>query len=146
MHDGNALGPLLGHCFHLVRAQMDARLARYDVTPAQTHVMMHLKHHGGEMLQGNLTQFMRVKPSTVNGILDRMEERGLISRTISGTDARRRVIALTPAGQKQVTLFEHSVQEAERVISAGLSPEELDTLRTLLGRIIRNLEEGQTPC
>ena len=36
------IGPLLGHAAHLARERMDVRLARYDVTPAQTHVLLYL--------------------------------------------------------------------------------------------------------
>ena len=29
MHCGNALGPMLGHCAHLTRERMDARMSRF---------------------------------------------------------------------------------------------------------------------
>lgn len=40
------LGPLLGHAAHLTRERMDARLSRYDMTPAQTHTLLYLCGHG----------------------------------------------------------------------------------------------------
>ena len=75
------LGPMLGRCAHLAKARMDARLSGCDVTPVQTHVLMYLHRHGGQALQCQVTAFLRVKPSTANGILDRMEERELVTRT-----------------------------------------------------------------
>lgn len=143
MHDRNALGPMLGHCAHLARERMDARLSRYDVTPAQTHVLLYLNGHGGQSPQCEVTDFLRVKPSTANGILDRMEEKGLVVRSVSGSDARRRLITLTDKGREQQALFLKSFQETERMILRGLTPEEGETLRRLLGLVIQNLEEDR---
>ena len=80
------LGPLLGHAAHLARERMDARLSRYDVTPAQTHTLLYLCGHGDCAPQRDVVAHLRVKPSTANGILDRMEEKGLIRRA---ADAER---------------------------------------------------------
>ena len=66
------LGPLLGRAAHLTRERMDARLAQFDVTPAQTHVLLYLHDHGGKAPQREVVEHLKVKPSTVNGILDRM--------------------------------------------------------------------------
>ena len=85
-----------------------------------------------------------MKPSTVNGILDRMEEKGLVERTVSGTDARQRLVALTPAGQEREKQVKQTFLEAEALIARGLTVEETDTLRSLLERVIHNLEEDRT--
>lgn len=141
-----ALGPALGRCAHLARERLETRLSRYDVTPAQTHVLLYLNRHGGQAPQGELTEFMKVKPSTANGILDRMTEKGLLVRSVSDADARRRLVTLTGKGLEQQTLFQKSFQEAEDLMLRGFTAEEAETFRSLLGRIIRNLEEDRTTC
>lgn len=83
----NALGPMLGRCAHLSRAGMEARLSQYEVTPVQTHVLLYLIRHGGQAPQCQVTDFLKVKPSTANGILDRMVEKDLVVRSVSGSDA-----------------------------------------------------------
>lgn len=143
MHCGNALGPMLGHCAHLARERMDARMSRFGMTPAQTHVLRLLRLNGGQMLQRELLENLKVKPSTVNGILDRMEEKGLVERSVSGTDARQRVVALTPAGLEREAEVKQSFLEAEALIARGLTEEETNTLRSLLERVIHNLEEDR---
>lgn len=143
MHFGNALGPMLGHCAHLARERMDARMSRFGMTPAQTHVLRFLRQNGGQMPQRELLENLKVKPSTVNGILDRMEEKGLVERSVSGTDARQRVVALTPAGVEREAQAKKSFLEAEALIARGLTEEETDTLRSLLERVIHNLEEDR---
>ena len=139
-----ALGPMLGCCAHLARERMDARMSRFGMTPAQTHVLLHLHQSGGQMPQRELLDSLKVKPSTVNGILDRMEEKGLVERTVSGTDARQRLVALTPAGREREEQVKQTFLEAEALIVQGLTKEETDTLRSLLERVIQNLEEDRT--
>ena len=146
MHCGNALGPMLGRCAHLARERMDARMSRFGMTPAQTHVLRYLRQNGGQMPQRELLENLKVKPSTVNGILDRMEEKGLVERSVSGTDARQRLVALTPAGREREKQAKQSFLEAEALIAKGLTEEETETLRALLERVIHNLEEDRTLC
>ena len=135
---------MLGCCAHLVRARMDARMSRFGMTPAQTHVLLHLRQNGGQMPQRELLDSLKVKPSTVNGILDRMEEKGLVERTVSGADARQRLVALTPAGLEREEQVKQCFLDAETLIARGLTKEEAETLRGLLERVIHNLEEDRT--
>ena len=138
-----ALGPMLGCCAHMARERMDARMSRFGMTPAQTHILLHLHQSGGQLPQRELLDSLKVKPSTVNGILDRMEEKGLVERTVSGTDARQRLVALTLAGRKREEQVKQAFLEAEALIVRGLTKEETDTLRSLLERVIQNLEEDR---
>lgn len=144
MHCQNALGPMLGRTFHLARERMDARMSQYDVTPAQSHALMYLQEHGGQAPQCELTAHLRVKPSTANGILDRMEEKGLLVRSVSGSDARRRLITITDKGRQQQAFCEGCFQEVEAAMVRDFTPDEAQMLRVFLGRIIQNLEEDRT--
>ena len=139
------LGPALGWAAKMAKANMDARVSRYDVTPAQTHVLLYLQQHGGRVPQHELAEFLRVKPSTVNGVLDRMEEKGLVRRSVSGSDARRRLITLTDKGAEQQALFQQSFLDVEEAMVRGFTPEERETLCALLDRVIENLKEESEP-
>ena len=140
------LGPTLGRAAHLVRAGMVARVAPYDVTPVQTHVLLYLHQRGGQAPQFELTAFLQVKPSTANGVLDRMEENGLVRRSVSGRDARRRLISLTEKGRERQEWFQQSFLAAEAAMVRGFSPEETAQLLSLLDRVIQNLEEDAKTC
>ena len=144
MHDQKPLGPMLGQCAHLARERMDARMSRFGMTPSQTHVLLYLRRQGGQVSQGELTAHMRVKPSTVNGILDRLEEKGLVERTVSGTDARQRLVTLTSSGVERESQTKQCFQDAEALIARGMTAEETATLRRLLELVMHNLEEDRT--
>lgn len=145
MNKTQSLGPLLGCVSHLAKGGMDARVARYDVTPSQAHVLLYLCHHGGQAPQAELTEHLMVKPSTANGILDRMVEKGLVERTVHGKDARQRIITLTEAGRERKQRLKEGFLETEAVMIRGFTPEEERTLHELLGRVIENLKEDQNP-
>ena len=137
---------LLGHAAHLSRERMVARLSGYDMTPAQTHALVYLQQNGGQAPQRELTNLLRVKPSTANGILDRMEEKGLIVRTVSGKDARQKIVSLTAKGLEKQSFFQKQVESGDEIGLRGFAPEERDLLRQFLNRIIQNLEEDRNVC
>lgn len=139
--DPRRLGPTLGWAAQMAKCAMDARVSRYDVTPVQTHVLMYLHQHGGQAPQREVTEFLRAKPSTVNGVLDRMEEKGLVRRSVSGQDARRRLITLTDKGAERQARFAESFLANEEALVRGFSAEERETLLRLLDRIVENLKE-----
>ena len=86
------------------------------------------------------------RPSTANGILDRMEEKGLIRRTADENDQRQKQVTATEKGRELNSLVQAAFQEAEAVMVKGLRLEETEALRLLLYRVIENLEEDRTTC
>lgn len=143
MEDLRALGPMLGRAGHLCRERMDHRLARYEMTHAQTHVLLCLQDHGGALDQRTVTDYLKVRPSTANGILDRLEEKGMVVRSVSGRDARRRLITMTEKGREELELFRDAFRDVESLMLRGISPEEAERFYALLERIIQNLEEDR---
>ena len=107
-------------------------------------MLLYLHCRGGQASQRELTGLRRVKPSTMNGVLDRLEEKGFVQRSISGDDARCRLVTLTPKGDAQQALFRQSFLEVEQVMTRGFTPEEKALLPSLLERVIQNLEEDRT--
>lgn len=143
MKHASQLGALLGRSAHLTRERLDARLAQYDVTPAQIHVLRYLSLHENRAPQCEVTAHLKVKPSTANGILDRMEEKGLLLRTVSETDARKRMITLTEKGAARQSDCHLQFEEMEQRMVQGLSDAEQQLLQTLLQKVIDNLEEDR---
>ena len=122
---------------------MDARLTPYDVTPAQIHVLHYLYHCGNEAPQCEVTAHLKVKPSTANGILDRMEEKNLLRRSISESDGRKRLITLTEKGAGLQEVLRQKFEETEQLMTQGFSEAETAQLHELLRRVMVNLEEDR---
>ena len=139
MKDMAFFGPLLGHSAHLARELMRGKMTCYDMTPSQTHVLLYLAEHGPSA-QSLVAEGMRVKAPTANGIIDRMEEKGLLARCVDERDARRRLVSLTQRGESLVAELKRCFDEAEKQIVLGFSPQEQEQLLSFLRRIIENLE------
>lgn len=146
MEKVRSLGQALGCAAHLFRERADARMAGCGVTTLQAHVILYLSCCGGSLSQLELGRHLRVKPSTVNGIVDRMVERGLVERSADASDARRRRVALTQGGLMQLERCRQELLETERLMEKNLSPDELAQLHGLLSRVIQILEEDREQC
>ena len=146
MECASSLGQLLNHCAHLARQYMDRQLRDYQVTPVQSFALIYLHGQEGtaEVNQRDLERELRLKAPTVNGIVDRMAEKGLITRTTSRTDGRCRVLELSGKGREAVEGFQAAARRSEELFRAELSDREEEVLRDLLTRLIANLENEVT--
>ena len=139
-------GMLFGYCDHQVHKLTGKLLRRYDVSPVQCRTLMFLHIAEGEVNQKTLERFLMVKPSTVNGIVDRLEEKGMVTRTASRTDGRCRILALTAQGKQFYDRFTAIVHEVNDRLEKGFSPEEIRLLTSLLLRVAKNLSEEDEVC
>jgi len=113
-------------------------LAPTGITYRQSQVIGWLKIDG-EMTVGELACRMMIEPPTLVGILDRMEGMGWIGRHSSPLDRRRKLLRVTEAAEP---VWERIIECSLRVramATAGLSPEQIETLLGLLRTIHENL-------
>lgn len=146
MDESKTFGQLINCAAHLYRERADARLVKYDITPVQAYVILYISRQGGQVTQQSLGTHLRIKPSTVNGIVDRMVERGLIKRSQDELDARRRHLLLTEEGSVQLQCFRKELLEAETVLESCFNPKELIEFKIYLSRVIEKLEEERNKC
>ena len=142
MDNPQDLGHMLAYCSHLGR-QYGVNLLRrngYDVTPVQTRALACLACRREEVNQRDLERELRLRPSTVNGIVNRLEEKGYISRRASPADGRCRLVSLTAAGKEKVEAFRASLEETNRRFCASLTGEEQTLMKDMLTRMIADLE------
>jgi MarR family transcriptional regulator, organic hydroperoxide resistance regulator len=76
-----------------------------------------------------------VRPTTLTGVLDRLEGRGYITRMPSPTDRRATVITTTAHGQGVADRIRKAMRDLERSAAAGLPPESVDTFRVVLAAL-----------
>jgi DNA-binding MarR family transcriptional regulator len=103
----------------------------FDLTLSQLDA---LKNLGAPCSQRELAQCLHFDASNVTDIVDRLEERGLVVRTIDPTDRRVRRLVLTREGEElRQKLFEQAMAGAPPV--TALSAAEQRSLCALLGKI-----------
>ncbi len=124
------VGETVGVTFELVgrmRAHFERVAAEFDLTPSQARALRVLDE---PCAMGDVAARLHCDPSNVTGIVDRLEERGLVERRVDPADRRRKMIAVTEAGRDlHGRLHERLVRDRPGV--ASLSADELRTFREL---------------
>ena len=82
-----------------------------------------------------------LEPSTMTGLLDRMERDGLVTRNIDPGDRRAQLVRLTRLGHDVKAPVEAVVTAVLDRVFADISGRELDRTKQLLRRVLANLKE-----
>jgi DNA-binding MarR family transcriptional regulator len=89
---------------------------------------------------GALAKVLHLHPSTVTGIVQRLEAQGLLSRDRHAADARRTVLHLTPAGGQLNVALAGTVEAAARVVLSRAAAADQRAVRDLLERMAAQLD------
>jgi DNA-binding MarR family transcriptional regulator len=79
-------------------------------------------------------------PSTLTGVLARLEQRKLITREVDPLDRRRARFKLTPAGKKIDRERRGTVEAATRRALARVTPADIAATIDLIGKLVEELE------
>jgi DNA-binding MarR family transcriptional regulator len=104
----------------------------------RTHEFAVLNHlaEAGPLSQQELGQALRINPSNLVGLLDVLEQDGLLVRARDPGDRRRHLVRLTSGGRKRLAGAWRAAEEAEEDLLSPLSPTERDKLRATLERLV----------
>jgi len=109
------------------------RLLRRGVSMSNLHVMSMLERHGPMTMSG-IAEALDISLSNATGLVDRMEERGLVARVRD--DADRRVVHVALTDQGRAALADIEVFQADAL---GRILAQLDD--TQLRRLTRTLDD-----
>lgn len=107
-------------------------LAELDLTHALANAIWQLGGARTPPSMRELAHDLRCDPSTVTFLADRLEQRGLVTRTIDPTNRRIKILALTDSGHLARRRLVEAMTNGSPL--ARLSPEDQRTLRTLLSK------------
>jgi DNA-binding MarR family transcriptional regulator len=93
----------------------------------------------GSVSQQDLESALMIDANSVVLILNELEAAGYSVRRRDSSDRRRHVVEITPAGRAAVDRAEKGRAKIEDEVLAGLSPEERETLRKLLRKVLDGL-------
>jgi len=129
------LPSLLG--YRLRRAQQavfrDFASSIPELSPGRVGILLLLEANPG-VTQGRLGQAVSLERSTMVGVVDVLESRGLIERR-RGADRRTNGLWLTEAGRELVARLKRRIQLHERRVAARLSAQERAQLLALLEKL-----------
>jgi DNA-binding MarR family transcriptional regulator len=117
------LGELRGSLREL-RCGTTERMIKLGVSMTQMHVLWLLEHHG-EVAMSRLADLLDVSVSNSTGLIDRMEERGLVERTRVPDDRRLVLARLGAEGIRVLGHLEALQHDRLQRALAHLEPEHL---------------------
>lgn len=109
------------------------RAAGHDLTPVQFAALSAIDANP-EVDQVTLAGLIAYDPVTLSGVIDRLQKKGLVSRSVSPRDRRARVIALTPKGQRLLAECAPLVWDLQDDILSGLAAGEREEFMRLLDK------------
>lgn len=143
----------IGGQLHLLTRLMHRRMEAVraasgaDCASAPQGWLMHYlyDHRDTDIFQRDIEHRFHLRRSSVTGMLQNMERGGLIVREAVESDARLKRIRLTERGAAQHEAIVRGIEQNERDLTAGFTPEEIETLRGMLDRMRENMQKVQDP-
>src|SRR3954466_14576159 len=132
-----ALGHLVGAHATLTR-QLSAQLVeQHGLTMSEYEVLFLLSREPAHAMRRiDPSREVRLSPSGITRMLDRLQTTGLVEKGACARDARVTYAVLTDAGMKKLRECAPAhLAEIERLIGERLSAEEVESLSALLGRL-----------
>ena len=130
----NSIGFLLAKAYQRACALYKEKFGNYELTPQQFGLLRFLWEEDG-ITQVELSSRSQVDRTTIGGLIDRLEQSGLVERLPHPEDRRAYRISLTDAGKSLEKELSPLAEELHKAILEPLSSAEVQTLLTILQKL-----------
>ena len=115
------------------------QLAEYDLTSTQSRTLSFLCNRPPMTVrQCDIENFFSKSNPAVTGILNNMEQKGLVQRVTNPEDARSKVLLVTEKGRELNTQLATWRGKMDQLLTEGMMEEEKTILAVLLKKMIHN--------
>jgi len=111
--------------------------AGFDLTPVQFAAMDAIVTHPG-IDQAGVAAMIAYDRATIGGVIDRLEQKGYVARTVSPHDRRAREVRPTERGMRAIEEIAPVVTALQEDILAGLDKAERASFLELAAKAIGN--------
>ena len=125
---------------HSLQSASKRMESAYGITGPQRLVVRIVGRFPG-IAAGRVAEILHVHPSTLTGILKRLESRGILQRKADPRDARRALFGLTAKGRKLDSLKTGVVEQAVRRVLLA-DPAKVAASQEILAALATELDNG----
>ncbi len=124
----------------LFQRSVMAELNGSGLTAGQPKVLDYLGRHDGSV-QKAIAAGCQIDPATLTGLLNRMEEKGLIRRCNEDGNRRSLHVYLTEQGWAKQREVRQTMERQSEIVQAGLSEEQRAQLLDCLYKVCANMTD-----
>ncbi|MES2978192.1 MAG: MarR family winged helix-turn-helix transcriptional regulator [Pseudomonadota bacterium] len=135
-----APGHLIRRAHQVAVAVFMEETAQFEVTPVQFAILNALIDEPGED-QVTLAGRVAFDAATSGSVISRLEGKGWIRRESDPSDRRRKLLWVTPAGEKVALQMKRAVTKVQSRVLAPLDAVEGEELVRLLDKLVRGHEQ-----
>ena len=125
---------LMFELMHVSKQRFMAIASEFDLSPPQVMALRHLDPNEPKPMS-QLALALRCDNSNVTGIVDRLEDRGLVERRAAEHDRRVKMLTITARGAEVRARLAARLEEPPEPL-ASLSNEDQRTLRDIMRRAL----------
>ena len=129
------LGLLLGRAAILKDRIIDTHMEPHGITAAQFKVLIIMAQFGVDT-PAELCRNLSLDSGSMTRMLDRLEQKDLLSRKRSELDRRQVQLVLTTEGQRLADMLPNIGAKALNQVAGVLEPGELETLERILKKML----------
>ena len=134
------VGLLIGAARRRVKQSVTSRAELHNLSSLQFWALVALDANPGLSL-GELAERQRMEMPNASRVVTSLVKRRMIKLTRDPSDRRRAKLELTAAGSAMARKLQKSADEVRAAVVEGMTPDEIDGFRSLLLRVIENLEQ-----
>lgn len=124
-------------------AQEYAGVLDETITSSQIIILNHLNESSGRLLTGELARLMKISPSAISQMLNKMEKRKLIRRFINQENRREIYVELDVGGMEYMNTSQRVELSIIEKYYAKLSFDDLKELKNIMSKLKIIIEKEQ---
>ncbi|HWE25977.1 MAG TPA: MarR family transcriptional regulator [Myxococcales bacterium] len=133
------VGVLIAAARRSLRQAVQRSVEPLHLNPPQFWSLLAIDEMSGASL-GELAKRMRVDAPAASRAVAALVRRGLVRFQLDRADRRRSRLSLTKPGEELVRKLRPIADDLRARVVSGMNPAEEESLRTLLRKVIRNLD------
>lgn len=141
MKINESLGYLIGLTNRHMKRELDNKLKEFNITTSQFACLKLLSEEEKSLTQVEIAARLKSDKVTAGAVIDKLIDKGLVSRERNIKDKRAYVIQITDNGLSVVKDTVGAAVAVNRKALKGLSEEEVDSIVFLLNKINKNFME-----